>query len=319
MFKFLNKNLFFQAFLLIALLGYSGWSIFSGLQVVMLPDMSTLSSAILSLMETNPLLMKIIVSLTLLFQLILFQYLFRKHNLTEGTVLWAPIFYLSLLIGNNTFSQLTPIFFINFIVLLLLLLNSEYDARSIKNRVFFSGILIGITFFMDFATAILLSFITLSLVINRFSKAKDILLSLFGFSIPLIYFCSYFFFTDQLDVLENFITPSSFFGFMNSIDQLVSQDIIYIGFSFLPLIYFIITLSFVFSQKLIVLRRRLTVINVLTATLFVLSFISCEHYPQLLAWLFVPISIYFALITQIKKNWILHDVIILISIVLLCL
>ena len=319
MFKFLNKNLIFQTILLIALLSYSGWLIFAKLHVVVPPGISTLSSALLSLMTVKPLLMKIIVLLTLLFQLILFQHLFRRNNLTEGTLLWPSIFYLSMLIGSNAFLQVTPVFFINLIVLLLLLLNSEYDASSIKNRVFFSGILIGIGFFMDFGTALLLVFITISLIINRFSKTKDIFLSLFGFLIPLIYFCSYFFFTDQLDILGSSISKFSFFGFINSIGLLTIQNMIFLGFTTVGLLYFIITLSVTFSQKLIVLRRRLAVINVLTASLFVLSFVSFEYYPQIFAWLFIPMSIYFSLITQIKKNWVIHDLIILISIILLCL
>lgn len=319
MFDFLHKNIIFQSFLLLVLLALCAFSIFSSLRVSDLTGAPVLAGSLQHLHTHYPLLLKIVTFLTLVLQLILLQHFIHKNSLTEDKTLYPSVIYLALLAGGQVFTSLNSVFFINLFIILLLLLNSGYENASIKNRVFMSGALVGVISFLDIASAVTIFFIFISLTVNRFSKAKDILLTIFGFGIPIIYFFSYYLFTDQYVGARESLQQLHFLGFFDSISYLGIRD--YLAFSALALylLYMGITLNMIFSKKLIVMRRRLISIHAMTVCLFAITLLTYAGYPSLLTYLFLPVAVYYSISSQYKANWIFNDILSLFLIILLCL
>lgn len=319
MFKFLNKNLILQSILFIGLLGYSVFLIFNGLEFYIPEGAPVLSTSLYALATNYPLLMQVVVTCVLLSQLALLQYFFGKNDFSESFQLSPSIWYMAYLAGSGCLTHLSPLFFINLLIIILLLLNANYDMASIKSRVLVSGILIGIAFFIDIVCALLIVFIIIALIVNRFSKAKDILVSIFGFSIPVIYFFCYYLFTDQLSIITDSFLQLRFFGFYHSFPALSVINIIGFILLVVMLLYLMVLLRVIFANKLIVMRRRLITLDVMTIVLFFIIMLSPDHYPGVLLYLFIPVSVYCSLISQHKRHWLLHDIVMLTVLILLCL
>jgi hypothetical protein len=165
----------------------------------------------------------------------------------------------------------------------------------------------------------LLIFVMVALLVNRFSKVRDILLSLLGFSIPIIYAFAFYLFTNQYMAEHTHTFHPVFFGFYSYLSDFKIIEIIAFLFMTLVLFYFSIVLTMVFSTKFIIMRKRLISINTLTITLFVMLFVTVFPYSASIVYMFVPITVYCSIISQQKKNWILNNIFILLIIILLCL
>lgn len=314
MYKFLNKNIAFQSLLLIGLLGVAFYRIFGSPDFLFsgTTPLETLWPALFQI--ESQLTIKIIFASILLLELILLIYGFRRNDFSENLSLFPAIFYLAISLSMHGFSSFSLPFVVNLFVIIILLLNINYSSHSIKNRVFISGILIGILTIIEPITVLLLAFVIGSLIINKFSSTKDILVTLFGFSIPAIYLLSYYFMIDRFYMIGDAFSDLPFLAlFASNISHLELIKIISIT---LISLYIFFYLRIVFSNKLILMRRRLLTLDLLLLILFIVFLTSGQSYPQSLLYLFVPISYYFSLLTCFKSKWLFHDILILAALVL---
>lgn len=319
MYKFLHKNIVFHLLIIILLLGYSFFVLFTESTYVASPDGSSIDLYIRKIWDNNILLMRIITALFLVMKLLLLQIYFERNQFFEGTNLFPSIFYLVLLAGTGSIANVSILFFVNFFLILLLLLNSGYQPQSIKNQVFISGFIIGVLFFADISSLLLFVFVIASLLVNRFSKIRDVLLTLLGFSIPIIYVSAIYLFTDQYLITEGSGFHFMPFGFYPSLTKLTVIEIVAFFFMILSLLYFGSILAFIFSSKLIIMRRRLISINALSITLFATLFFTSFAYPFSLVYMFIPITVYCSIVTQQKQNWVFNYILMIGLTVLLCL
>ncbi|MDL2296584.1 hypothetical protein LJC53_05755 [Bacteroidales bacterium OttesenSCG-928-C03] len=319
MYKFLNKNIVFHSFLLFALLVYAIYLILTQSNYIFSPESSIFDLLLGEMWQKNVLSMRIVAVFSLLLQIVLLQYYFRNNQFLEDKSLLPSIIYLALLVASGSLSSLSLVFFVNLFVILLLMLNSGYQTQSVKNQVFISGFIIGVLLFADVSSLLLFFFVFGSLLVNRFSKARDILLTLMGFLIPVIYAFAIYLFKDQylVDSMDGY--AFKFFGFYSGLSSLKVIEIIAFFFMVVVLLYFASSLTMIFSSKLIIMRRRLISINALTVVLLPILFVTPFAYPYSLAYMFIPITIYGALICQYKNKWVLNDFLLLALIVLLCL
>lgn len=315
MYNFFNKNLIVQTIILAALSIYSIVIIFGNINLVTPSGVDPLYQVLYSLLVNHTGILRLFVIILLIFQIVLLQFFFKKNNFSDSLSLFPAIWYLAILVAGNFLQQISPLIFVNFFVILLLYLNINYESGSIKNNVFLSGIIIGISFFIDVTSLLLLFFVIFSLIVNRFSKGKDIFIAIFGLLIPVIYFISYGFFTDNLFLMIPSFQDFHFFGIAAFFTTFKIWDLIFIILLVIILLYAIVYLKISFSNKLIVMRKRLITINILTVILFLAFILSGNHYPHLLLYMLIPVSIYFPLIQDNKQRWIVNDILFLLLII----
>lgn len=303
MYRFINRNVSLQGFVFFLLFAYAIYLIVTGSNVE-IGGGSGLSLFFSNLQNIHPVLLKIVVIVALILQLVLLQMVIKVNEITEGTSLYPSIWYMAVFVATKAFECQNSLFFVNLIALLLLLLNSNYETGSIKNRAFFSGILIGLAAFFDVASLWLSVFVIASLLVNRFSKAKEILLCFFGIFIPLIYLFSFYFFRDEIPLLvQTFSELKSFSIFFSTIEV---KSIIYLIFEGIIFLYIIFTLRYFFSSKLVVMRRRLISVNMLAISFLLIILTTSAYFPNSLAYCSIPVALYFTSLQQEKKNWIFH-------------
>ena len=317
MFKLLNKNIYFQLALFISLLGYSIYAIFSHAILLTAENPPLLAQLFYHILVGKEHLIQFSCIFIFIIQLILIQLFFKRSNFSEETSLYPSIIYLALSSVLNLNIYLSVISLVIVLFLIILLFNIDYSAETIKKRVFISGLLIGVSFLIDKSSVLSLLFITISLIVNRFSRTKDVLVAVFGFVIVLIYAVAYYLFTDNIDQLPLLFNFDHFFAFFRISEPLLVKDIVGIIFAFLLGCYCMISLRMIYSGKLIVMRRRLFTLNISALIMVLILLLSEVMYPISLQYIIVLFAMYYAMIIQYKRNWLLHDILILFTIFLL--
>jgi len=266
---------------------------------------------------TSSLFLKILTVIVLSIILILCQLFFRKHDFFDTPSYYPAVFFLSILLSSGiAANSLFSLFFL-FILTLILLVNVDYTLPVVKGRIFISGILIGILSFFNLAAPLLLFFLIGSLMTHRFARLKDVCVIFFGFLLPLIYFFSYYFFTNQLENAAGVFSQLSFFGFTKVLFTLSSFQIIKLILLIIILFYFLIWLHSQYTSKLIVMRRRLNSVSVMTFILLCMLFFSNSSYEELQLYLILPFTVHFSLAIREQRRWIFHDILIISTLVLL--
>ncbi|MEG1556506.1 MAG: hypothetical protein RR356_07270, partial [Bacteroidales bacterium] len=228
------------------------------------------------------------------------------------------IFYLLFLICGGFLNEITPAFFTNLFILLIINLNSNYLSETIKSRVFLSGVLTGIASLIDPVSLVLLFFVIATLIVNRFNKSKEIVIAIIGLVILYLYFFSYYFFTDQLEIIKKLCTDFPYFIFLKSniippVWQIV-KTIIWL----LVVLYALFTLKLQYDNKLIVMRKRLIAIHLLLIGIIVMMFLSSYQLPGMTLYLLIPTTLYFSILLQMNQRVLVHDIVITAFTIVLC-
>ena len=316
MYNFFNRNRFFQSLLLFPLFG----GIIYFLLVYPVTFDFEWSPFIPLFFPANPtaqLPLKILAITILFATLILGRLFFRKYGFFDTPSYYAPVFYISILLLSGIYEKsFSPLFFI-FILVIILFINTDYNLPDIKGKIFISGILVGIISFANVTAVLLLFFLIGSLMVHRFAKMKDICVAFFGLLLPIIYFLSYYFLTDQLGRVMEAYSHLSFFGFTKSLVTLSAFQLIKLILLILILFYFMIWLRLQYASKLIVLRRCLVSIDIMTIVLLAMLFFSNSSYMEMQLYMAVPLTTYFSLVTREQRKWIFHNVLIITTFLLL--
>jgi len=314
--NFLNRNRTFQLILLLPLLGGVVYFLHTNsiaFDLALSPFIALLFPAI----QTIPMFLTIMTIIVLCLTLILWQLLFRKSDIFNTVSYYPSVFYLLFLLSSGICRKsLFSIIFL-FIVLLLLFINSNYTQDNVKGKVFISGILIGVLSFFNLSAILLLFFLIGSLITHRFSLKKDMVLAFFGFILPVIYFLSYYFLTDQFGKVIEAYSHLSFFGFAKSLTTLSVFQLVRFILLFVILSYLFIRLRLLYVSKLIMSRRYLISIDAMSIVLLFMLFFSNISFEEWQLYVVLPFTAYFSLIIREKRHWIPHSILIIMTFFLL--
>lgn len=320
MFYYLNKSSIIQLVLILALVMWSGFTIFNGMTLYPPDGQMILYQDIYKFWSANPIHYKISASIMLLVELLLVQWFYQANKLSENSTYMPILFFLILLNVGRFLKVLTPSYFTVFTLTIIILSNTRDDNNEpVKNRIFFSGALIGINTLFDPIAIWIALFMMLALIANRFSKAKEILILLSGLVTTYIYVFSVYFFTNQLPELGNMISRYHFFGIIHAFRSLRIVDMVLSGYVILLICYLATTLKLFYDNKLIILRKRLVTIHLLIFVTLVMLIFSDFTFSAALPYILIPMTLYLSMICLVKSRRWFHDVLILILIVLLCL
>ena len=318
MFYYLNKSLSVQLILILLLLAWAVFTIVTQVTVTPADGQLILFQHLAGFWQQHPTNLKVSAVLMLLVETLLLARYYSVNRFAENQTYIPVVFFLLAVNVGGVLTTLTPAVITVVIMTVVLMLNAmDENERPVKNRVFTSGLLVGIASLFDPVAVFAVVFLLLSLITHRYSKSKEILIMLFGLLFVYAYLFSVAFFTDGMTQLVSSLKNLSFFGFVNEVKTLSVFDYVFVGFTVLLVTYLIIQLKLYYDNKLIVLRKRLVNIHFLMFALAAMLVFSGLPFSHSLLYVMPTIALYFGMITQYKSRIILHDVLIVAFFVLL--
>lgn len=303
MFYLLQKFRFLQYFTGVCMVGWLCFILFGqGLAYVPSDIHLPYSESLTHIIAASPILSKIAVFVALLLQLIFFVWYSRKCAFVERKDILPACLLPFLMLSTQSFLPLSPVFITNLVILLLLILNTDYDNRQIKNRVLVSGALIGIASLYELSALLLLIYVISTVIANRYEYFKEIAITFIGFILPYIFAASYHYFVGDLSVLIAEYQQIQLHFPLFSTTTYSTLSIICLALVALMIPFIIIKLKFIFDNKLIIARKRLVSLNALFVSLLLIFLTTNIPFPLSFSYLFIPFAVYFSVYTQGRFN-----------------
>lgn len=321
MFHFINKNNLFQILLLLA---GSAWLLFRWVsgqpEMVVTNDIPIFSHGMITYLMQHIALFKVIIIINLLLQLFLLYVCFMANDFAEERHSLMPlVFYIWLMNGVGNPLHISNIFFINTIALFMFNLSIQLNNPSLKGKVFMLGLLIGLGTFLSATMLLFTIYCIISILIYRYSRSKDIVILFLGILFPFLYMWAIGYLTDTSQSLEQIIQQLTIFNFHSTFHGLgITKLLLLIALAILLLII-VASQKVQFDNKVILQRRRLTTIAAFTITALFIVIADCSQFPYNLQYLYLPVSIYLAIMSQSRKLRLRHDLLTALSITLLLL
>ena len=147
--------------------------------------------------------MKVLAVLMLLLELLFVQRFFNVNKFTDNQSIMPVFFFLLFMNAGGFLKIFSPVCFTIFLTTFIILFNTKDDnEKPGKNRLYASGIIIGIVSLIDSCALGLLLYLMFSLFANRYSSFKEIVILISGVLMSYIYVFTCFFLSDSLPALH---------------------------------------------------------------------------------------------------------------------
>ncbi|MCL2246062.1 MAG: hypothetical protein FWC10_02995 [Lentimicrobiaceae bacterium] len=301
MLKFIYKNITFQWFVFLGLLGFSIYQIVTQTQLENQEGSVFFYINFVYFFSQHQFFGKGIIIVVLLLQLLLLQYYYSENEYSTKNSLLPGCFYLSILLLTKSLITISPFFFTLFFFLIIICIDFTENTVKIKNNLFWVGMLIALATCIDISALILLVLLMATLIINQFSRIKEFGVLFFGFALIYFYFFSYHFFVDNLENWLSSFTQIKILGILKS--KIPNLTLSIISLLVLAIIYLFLIVKFklLSESKVVIQRKRIITLNTRAFLIIACIFLSGSTYPFFLGYLFIHISIYMAMLAQEKS------------------
>lgn len=318
MFRFIQSRLFLQLVALLAVVVWAVFQVVTSMHYVGMPDPALCWQAFAPL-QNHYVALCLLFTLGLLIQIVLADIYYFRCGFGDTHHLMVVFWYMLLLCCGGCFGEFSPVWMSNVLLVVIISLNFDYEGGNQKSKDILSGILIGISS-LFYPPVILLSFFVIfSLIINKFSKHKDIAVFLLGILTVYLYVFCYFFFTDQLVELRNQLSQMHWYNTFRATSVFSWREILLVSAAVLSWFYSILILKIEYGNKQVLLRKRLLTIHLIMISTLLLLIFSPFGIRQSMGFLVLPMSLYYAMLSQIKQHSVANDLMMLIFAVALCL
>lgn len=318
MLKFIQSHFIIQVIVLVALLALAVLHLVN-LTIPEMPDDALWIFNAHFLWQSSNVVKIILATLGILLFVILEDIYYFRCGFGDKHHFMVFIISLLLIVAGGIFTFLSPIGLVLLLTVIILMLNFNYDTGNVKSRDLFSGILIAVATLFYFPCIFLSFFVISSLIINKFSKAKDILAFCIGMLLVIIYLFCFYFFTDDIYGL---LDPMSKLKLTNCFAATAAwtwREIVLLSVMSVTLLYAIIVDKISFETRPIALRKRLSTLNLMTISCLLMFIFSPFSIRRSVLFFFPPMVMYFSILSQMKKNRWMNDIIFVIFIIALCL
>lgn len=318
MFRFIQSRLFFQAVGIVAVLA---WAI---VQLVTSAQYVPLSSPVMYWPSIAPIqgsyvAMCLIIAFGLLLQLVLVDVYFFRGGFGDSHHLMVVLWFLLIICCGGFVAQLSPVWMSNIILAIIISLNFDYDRGNLKNKDFLSGMLTAVASLFYPPMLFVAFFVVSSLIINRFSKYKDIIVYFLGILTIYLYVFCFYFFTDRLSEFGEMLMEIRFYNTFAATAVYSWKEIVLLSATFLSLLYCFFILKIQYDNKPVLLRKRLVTIHLITFSMLMMMIFSPFDIHQSVGFLLIPFTLYYAMLSQMKEHPFVNDLMMLIFVVALCL
>ena len=320
MFYFLNKHTILQLVLSVAMLVWAVSTIFTQMTLCPPDGYPFLYHSIYEFFVQHVAFSKVLAVVMMLLEMLFLQRFFTVNKFADNQTMMPVLFFLLFVNVGGFLKVFSPINFTVLLTTFILLYNTRDDnEKPVKNRVFVSGIIIGVGSLIDSCALGLLLYLIFSLFANRFSSFKEIMILLSGILLCYIYVFTCFFLSDSLPALHESVRHLTFFGIIAQAKSLRILDWASMGFILLSTIYIMGFLKIHYDSRLIVLRKRYMTTLLLWLVLLIMEFFTPVDFHSGLILPCVSVVLFGSMLSDVKKRFIFHDVIIVAMLALLCL
>ena len=304
---------------LIALLfAWAVFTIVTGISVCPADGQSIFFQYLAAFWMKHPVHLKVVSVVLLSLESLFIGHFYSANRFADNKTLIPVVFFLLMMNVGGFLKVFTPAVLTLVLTTLIVIVNTQDEnERPVKNRVFTSGLLLGISALFDPVSVACVFFLTMALITHRYSKSKEIAIMLFGLLFVCAYLFSGFFIANKMPVLMESFKHLAFFRVIKSVKTLDVFDYVLVGYTVLLVTYLIIQLKLFYDNKLIVLRKRLVTIHLLLFVLVAVLLLSGLPLQQGFLYLTFPIVMYFSMITQYRSRIVFHDILILAFYILL--
>lgn len=318
MFRFIQSRLFFQAVGIVAVLA---WAV---VQLVTSAQYVPLSSPVMYWPSIAPIqgsyvAMCLIIAFGLLLQMVLVDVYFFRGGFGDSHHLMLVLWFLLIVCCGGFVAQLSPVWMSNIVLAIIISLNFDYDKGNLKNKDFLSGMLTAVASLFYPPMLFVAFFVVSSLIINRFSKYKDIIVYFLGILTIYLYVFCFYFFTDRLSELGEMLMEVRFYNTFAATAVYSWKEIVLLSATFLSLLYCFFILKIQYDNKPVLLRKRLVTIHLITFSMLMMMIFSPFDIHQSVGFLLIPFTLYYAMLSQMKEHPFVNDLMMLIFVVALCL
>ena len=254
---------------------------------------------------------RIAFAIVIALQIFIFQHFISKHNFLDSGSLMPTIWMLFFVLATTDFPAFSQPLITNFLILILLLLNvNSLNSSSEDNRrhVFWSGFIVALAALFEPAAILLFFIVCAALVTGKTNFLKRLCLALSGLLLPFIYIISFYFLTNQTPLLQDYFSQQNFFEFI-FIDCKPTIFIIFCIIFLLSILYTIPTLKLHYDNRIILLRKKFLLVNVMFLVILTIILIGNHNFMEGLTYLTIPFSIYFPMLCQLRRNRITADIV----------
>ena len=317
MFRFIQSKLFLQLVCVLALLTWAVLQFIGATHYVQAPSSSFWQ--ILSPLQNHYGGMIAVISFGLLLQILLTDVYYFRGGFGDNHHLMVCIWFLLILCCGGFVSELSPVWMTNLMLAIIISLNFDYDSGNLKSKDLLSGILTGVASLFYPPMVFVAFFVISSLIINRFSKYKDIIVYILGILLVCIYIFSFYFISNRLPELYQFVSGIRFYNTFAMTEMYSWQVMVLIATTVVSLLYATIVLKIQYDSKTVILRKKLITIHLITMSCLLLMVFSPFDIHQAVGFLIIPMSLYYSMLSQMKEHTFINDIMMLIFVVALCL
>ncbi|MCL1850841.1 MAG: hypothetical protein FWF70_05505 [Bacteroidetes bacterium] len=317
MLKFISRKIAFQWIIFLGLFMFAIYTVITKSQLASAEGTPFLFQSFVRFFSQYEYFGKGIIIAVLLFQILFLEYYFKINEFVAKNSLLPACFYLSILLLSKSLTIISPFFFTLFFSLIIISIDFTGNVENLKNNVFRSGAIIALATGFDICSIVLLFSVIATLLINQFSRIKEIGILIFGFVLLYLYIFSFYFFTDNLYEWLMTFQQIKIAGILSSnIPNMTRTLLTAIGLS-IVYISFLIRFKLLNDSKIVIQRNRVITLNTRAILMLVCLLLSSSNYPVVLGYLFVHLSIYLAMLAQERNPLYINELITIITLVAL--
>ena len=318
MFRFIQSRVIVQSLVVLALVAWAVYMLVSS-TIMVQPPFRLYFWQYIAPLQHSYVAMSLLLALVIVLQLLLTDVYFFRGGFGDSHHLMVVIWLLLLLCCGGYVSEFSPVCMSNLVIVVIISLNFDYDKGNLKNKDLLSGLLTGVASLFYPPMLFVAFFVISSLIINRFSKYKDIIVYLLGILTVYLYvFCCYFF-ADNLPALFGMLSKLRFYNTFSVTTVYSWREIVLMSAAGVSLLYAIFILKLQYDSKQLLLRKRLMTIHLITISTLMMMVFSPFDIHQAMGFMLIPFTLYNAMLSQMKEHPVINDVMMLIFAVALCL
>lgn len=318
MFRFIQSRMFFQSVALLAVLVWAVVQMVTSTHYVSVPAPALCWQSFAPL-GNHYVAMCLILAFGILLQLVLTDVYYFRGGFGDSHHLMVVFWYMLLLCCGGFVSDFSPVMLSNIVLAVVITLSFDYDNGNLKSKDLLLGMIIGISTLFYPPIVLMALFVVSSLIVNKFSKYKDIIVFFLGILLVYIYVFCFYFFTNRLTELYQILSELRWYNTIGMTSVFTWREIVLVSALGLSLLYSLLILKIEYNNKQIFLRKRLITIHLITICVLLMFFFSPFDIHQATGFLILPMTLYYAMLSQIKQHALVNDMVMLIFAVALCL
>lgn len=318
MFYFLNKHNVLQLVLIVPLLVWAGYTIFTQMTIQPAEGQLFLYRSVCPFLATHPVQLKLLACLIITLGTLFIYLFFSESKFADNHTLIPVMMSLLLLNTGHFLTSFTPAYFTILFSSFIIFLNVrlEHD-RPVKNRVYTSGILLALATLFDAQAVWMVLFMILSLIANRVSKTKEIIILLLGMLMVYVYVFLFFFMSDRMGEMMEVLKHLQLLTIVRQFLTLQPLQYVLAGYSVLLLLLSIVVLKMYYDNKLIIIRKRFVTTWLLTFVGLVMAVFSGLAFHDSFLYLLLPMCLLMSMLCLVKRRRFVYDFFLVVMFVLL--